>query len=288
MRFELPSLSVIIFCASMVAACSGAGVSKTLPAQHAPSAGGVPTDYTLVWSDEFDTPGLPDASKWGYDTFRNSRGWFNNELQYYSANRPVNARVESGQLIITARKESLSSAADYGGQLYTSARMVTNRKAAWTYGYFEVRAMLPCGRGTWPAIWMLASEGNWPDGGEIDIMEQLGKDPARIIGTIHSRQSGEQGSGGTANVPDACSAFHNYQMTWTADHILFGIDNVNYFEFKNAHTGNDATWPFDKPQYLILNLAIGGFGGLVDDSIFPAQMKIEHVRVYQQHPRSTD
>ena len=246
------------------------------------SAGGIPKGYKLVWSDEFDKPGLPDASKWGYDTSRNADGWYNNELQYYAENRLENERVENGQLIITARKEKLGSAPDYGGQSYTSARLLTRDKAAWTYGFFEVRAILPCGRGTWPAIWTLGTGGAWPDDGELDIMEQVGKEPAKIFGTTHSTLSGGMGIGGDTNLPDACTAFHNYQMTWTADHIMFGVDNVNYFEFKKATDATYAIWPFDKPQFMILNLAIGGnLGGPVDDNIFPAQMKIDYVRVYQ-------
>ena len=273
--------STIYSCAFVVAGC-GSWASTTQPVQLTTSVGGIPAGYKLVWSDEFDTPGLPDESKWGYDTSRNSTGWYNSELQYYAAERLENARVENGQLIITARKESLNKAADYGGQLYSSSRLLTRDKAAWTYGFFEVRAMLPCGMGTWPAIWTLGTGGAWPDDGELDIMEQVGKDPARIFGTTHSKLSGGVGIGGAMQLPDACSAFHNYQMTWTADHVLFGIDNVNYFEFKKVKTDTYAAWPFDKPQYLILNLAIGGaLGGPVDDNIFPVQMKIEHVRVYQ-------
>ena len=108
--------------------------------------------WTLVWSDEFSTAGLPDATRWDYDTDRNRTGWFNGELQYYARERLENAKVEGGSLVITARRENLTSASDYGGQNYTSARLVTRGKAAWKYGFFEVRAKLPCGGGAWPAI----------------------------------------------------------------------------------------------------------------------------------------
>jgi beta-glucanase (GH16 family) len=241
-----------------------------------------PANYKLVWSDEFDVPGLPDSTKWNYDTFRNPLGWYNNELQYYSANRLANARVEKGLLIITARKEDLTTAADYGGQHYTSARLVTNNKASWTYGFYEIRAKLPCGLGTWPAIWTLGTGGRWPDDGELDILEQTGANPTTILGTTHSVDSGGPGIGGRTTLTDACSAFHNYQMTWTADYVAFGVDNVNYFRFDNPKTGDKKAWPFDAPQYLLLNLAIGGaMGGTVDDSIFPVQMEVDYVRVYQ-------
>jgi beta-glucanase (GH16 family) len=240
-----------------------------------------------VWSDEFDVPGLPDSTKWNYDTFRNTQGWYNNELQYYSANRLANARVEKGLLIITARKEDLTTAADYGGQHYTSARLVTNNKASWTYGFYEIRAKLPCGLGTWPAIWTLGTAGRWPDDGELDIMEQTGANPTTIQANTHTLSSGGPGIDGRTTLTDACSAFHNYQMTWTADYVEFGVDGVNYFRFNNPKTGDKKSWPFDAPQYLLLNLAIGGaMGGTVDDSIFPVQMEVDYVRVYQSKPKN--
>jgi beta-glucanase (GH16 family) len=193
--------------------------------------------------------------------------------------------VENGLLIITARKEDLTTATDYGGQHYTSARLITNNKASWTYGFYEVRAKLPCGPGTWPAIWMLGTGGRWPDDGELDIMEQTGADPTTILGTTHTTNSGGPGIGGRTTVADACSAFHSYQMTWTADYVAFGIDDVNYFRYDNPKTGNTRDWPFDTPQYLILNIAIGGtLGGNVDDNIFPVQMVVDHVRIYQSKP----
>lgn len=244
--------------------------------------------WTLAWSDEFSVDGLPDASKWDYDTERNAVGWFNNELQYYARERPDNARVEGGRLIITARKESLPTAPDYGGQQYTSARLVTRGKADWTYGFIEVRAKLPCGQGTWPAIWMLGSGGRWPDDGEIDILEQGGQDKTRVLGTVHTRAynyfngSLGVGRGASAPLPDACSAFHNYQLTWSAQRIELGVDGAVYMVFDNPGTGDRARWPFDRPQYLILNLAIGGdLGGPVDPAFTTQQMEVDYVRVYR-------
>ena len=237
-----------------------------------------------MWADEFDTDGLPDATRWDYDTDRNALGWYNAELQYYARNRPENARVAGGKLIITARREDLRSASDWGGQHYTSARLVTRGKKDWTYGFFEIRAKLPCGRGTWPAIWTLGTGGIWPADGELDIMEQVGSNPTRVFGTAHTAISGGTGTGNAVIIPDACSAFHNYQMTWTASTIEFGVDGSTYYRMSNPHTGYNA-WPFDRSQYLLLNIAIGGtLGGTVDDTIFPVQMEIEHVRVYQPAP----
>ncbi len=248
----------------------------------------MPAGWVLVWSDEFDVNGLPDSSRWDYDTDRNAQGWYNSELQYYARARPENARVEGGRLIITARRENLTSASDYGGQNYTSARLVTRGKAQWTYGFVQVRAKLPCGVGTWPAIWMLGSKGAWPDDGEIDIMEQTGRAPTQILGTVHTKAyNGSIGTqkGSSTTLSDACSAFHNYQLTWTADKIQMGVDDVNYFEYANPKTNDYNQWPFGNPQYLLLNLAIGGtLGGSVDNAIFPVQMEVEHVRVYQAPP----
>ncbi len=251
----------------------------TLSGQAEPAA----PRYQLVWADEFDRDGLPDATRWSWDTQANKAGWYNNELQYYAADRAENARVENGRLIITARRESLADRPDHGGQRYTSARLITKGKAEWTYGMIEVRAKLPCGRGSWPAIWMLGATANWPDGGEIDIMEHVGKTPGDVFGTIHTRSTaGTYGNGGKIRVEDACTAFHDYQIVWTPDAISFAIDGKAYHRYRNAGTGA-AQWPFDQPQYLLLNLAIGGaMGGEVDDAIFPIRFEIDHVRVYQR------
>jgi beta-glucanase (GH16 family) len=263
--------------AALMAACGGGNGSIATPLP-----GGLPAGYTLVWADEFETPGLPDATKWVYDIERNALGWYNNELQYYSLARTENSRVADGKLIITARKEDLRGRADWGGQRYSSARLITRGQASWTYGHFEVRAKLPCGVGTWPAIWTLGSGGRWPDDGEIDIMEQVGSDPTRILGTVHTQISAGPGTGSSTRLADPCKAFHNYQMTWTPDEIAIGVDGLVYYRYPNPGTSY-SQWPFDRPQYLLLNVAIGGvLGGPVDDAIFPVAMEIEHVRIYQK------
>jgi beta-glucanase (GH16 family) len=242
----------------------------------------VPTGYTLVWSDEFSGDGLPDPAKWAYDTSFNHQGWHNHELQYYSRARSENARVRDGKLVLSARKESLSSAADWGGQAYSSARLITQGLREWTYGYFEIRARLPCGKGSWPAIWMLGSQGEWPTGGELDIMEQVGKAPTRVFSTVHSAAgSGGDGAGAAVELADVCSAFHVYQMHWTGQQVRFGVDGKSHFSYLNQGLGKHQ-WPFDAPQFLILNIAIGGdLGGPVDDAIFPLHMEVDYVRVYQ-------
>jgi len=244
---------------------------------------GLPAGYTLVWSDEFDRNGLPDESRWAYDTGMNKQGWHNREKQYYAGPRMENASVRDGKLVITARKESMSSLPDWGGQQYTSTRLITKGKAEWTYGYFEIRAKLPCGQGTWPAIWMLGSQGDWPASGELDILEHMGQKPEWVFSTVHTTTGhGGHGVGDGRVLKTACSGFHTYQMLWTPQEVRFGIDGQVHAAYPNLGKGS-AQWPFDKPQFLILNLAIGGdLGGEIDDRIFPIGYEVEFVRVYQQ------
>lgn len=250
-----------------------------------------PRGYELVFADEFDGEGMPDPDKWAYDTHRNAEGWYNNELQYYADARPENVRVEGGNLIIEARRETLDARAfgDYGGQEYTSTRLYTQGKAAWTYGFYEIRAKLPCQRGTWPAIWMLPEDPDvvWPEGGEIDIMEHVGYDPGVIHHSVHTKAFNfGRGTQKTTqyNLPTACEKFHRYQLLWTPDMLLFGLDDEPKFAFRKTRSGQ-SRWPFDEPMHLLLNIAIGGdWGGRkgVDDDALPARMEIDHVRVYQR------
>ena len=247
--------------------------------------------YRLVWNDEFNIDGLPDPTRWTYDVERNLEGWYNNELQYYSADRAENARVEGGRLIIEARMETLDPATtpDWGGQAFTSARLVTRERAGWTYGFFEVKAKVPCGRGTWPAAWLLpVADVEWPSGGEIDILEHVGHDPGVVHGTVHTtRYNHTRGSerGGRKRVADACGAFHRYQVLWTPEAINFGVDDVGFYAFRNDGRGDPATWPFDQPFYAILNLAVGGdWGGAegIDRRAFPETLEVDYIRVFQR------
>lgn len=242
-----------------------------------------PDGYQLVWSDEFTADGLPDPTKWAYDTEANATGWYNNEKQYYAVANPANSVQSGGMLHITARHERLSDAPDYGGQDYSSARLITKDRATWTYGYFEARARLPCGQGAWPAIWLLgASDLPWPQRGEIDIMEHINAEPA-IHGTLHTQATrGTAGNGARLPVAAPCDSFHLYQMHWTPDRITLSVDDLPFFRFKNPGTGPDA-WPFDGPFFLLVNLAVGGnWPGPVDDSIFPITFSLDYVRVYQK------
>ncbi|MBA7574960.1 hypothetical protein ES708_16776 [subsurface metagenome] len=235
----------------------------------------------LVWSDEFDYTGTPDNTKWSFDI--GGDGWGNNEAQYYT-NRLENAKVENGKLIITALKES------YGSNLYTSARLATRNKGDWLYAMVEVKAKLPEGIGTWPAIWMLSTDweyGGWPASGEIDIMEHVGFDMGNVHGAIHTEAyNGMIGTqrGGDIYIPDAHQAFHVYAIEWSEDSIHFIADDVRYYSYPNYNTGYER-WPYDKRFHLLVNIAIGGnWGGQqgIDDTIFPQTLEIDYVRVYQK------
>lgn len=233
-------------------------------------------ENTASWTEEFNTDGAPDASKWGYDIGGN--GWGNNELQYYTDG--LNASVNSGVLTITAKKEP------FAGKAYTSARMVTKNKADWLYGRFEIKAKLPKGRGTWPAIWMLPTEsvyGVWPNSGEIDIMEHVGYDLNNVHFTLHANAFyGGNGKGGAKVISTATDDFHIYRLDWTPYGIRGYFDNEKVFEYINPNSGY-ASWPYDKKFHMLLNIAVGGsWGGAqgVDDTIFPATMQIDYVRFY--------
>jgi len=241
-------------------------------------------DWELVWADEFDYNGLPDTAVWAYDV--GGQGWGNQERQYYTASRLENARVENGLLIIEARREPMDTNA------YTSARLVTRDKKEELYGRFEVRAKLPRGIGTWPAIWMLAAEqtygdGYWPHNGEIDIMEHVGYHQGHIHASTHSLKYywlvGTQRTD-TIFSADVSDTFHNYIMEWYPEKIQVFMDDSLYFTSPNDGTGWEA-WPFDKPFYMILNIAVGGaWGGQkgIDDSIWPQRMEVDYVRVYRR------
>lgn len=239
-------------------------------------------NWNLVWEDEFNGTGLPDASKWGYDT--GAGGWGNNELQNYSANRTENARQENGNLILEARRDW------YNGSEYSSARLVTKYKGDWTYGRVEVRAKVPLGQGLWPAIWMLPTDyeyGGWPASGEIDIMENFalgGIKPNTIEGNVHTKAYnhliGTNKGGTSAWLSNIEDNYHVYAVSWYQDKIDFEVDGQVYFSFANE--GNWEAWPFDKRFHLILNIAVGGTLGTTPDvNIFPKRMTVDYVKVYE-------
>jgi beta-glucanase (GH16 family) len=237
--------------------------------------------WNMVWSDEFEYSGLPDSKKWTAEV--GGHGWGNNELQFYTSGRIENARVENGMLTIEARKES------WENMNYTSARLVSKNKGDWQYGKIEVRAKLPKGRGTWPAIWMLGTTTpfKWPDDGEIDIMEHVGFNQGTVHASIHTKKfnhvAGTQKTA-TIQVADCSENFHVYSVEWDKDSVKAAVDGNYYFSFANEKTGYEA-WPFDNKMHLLLNIAVGGnWGGQqgVDETIWPQKMDIDYVRVYQR------
>jgi beta-glucanase (GH16 family) len=229
---------------------------------------------SLVWSDEFDTLGSPDYNKWGFDIGTGGGGWGNNELEYYT-NRQTNAVISNGTLKIIARKEI------YNGSSYTSARILSNSLYSFKYGKIEVRAKVPAGTGTWPAIWMLGNNvatAGWPACGEIDIMEQSGSQKSTIYGTMHyPTQAGQYGDGATTAITNASSAFHVYTALWTPSSIQLSVDSVVYYTLSNS-----PGLPFNQPFFIILNVAMGGnFGGTVDPAFTVDSMEVDYVRVYK-------
>jgi len=225
----------------------------------------------LLWSDEFNVDGAPNSTKWGYDT--GAGGWGNNELQYYT-NRPENVIVQGGSLKINTIKES------YLGSNYTSARLKSQGKFSFTYGRVDIRAKLPVGVGTWPALWMLGdnvSSLGWPACGEIDIMEHLGSDLNKIHGSLHSPNNyGGNSLSGITTITNATTEFHVYSVEWRSTSINFFVDNNLYFS-----SANNTGLPFNNNFFLIINNAMGGWGGTVEPNFVSSTFEIDYIRVYQ-------
>ena len=241
----------------------------------------------LVWSDEFDGPaGQPNAELWTYefgDGCPQNCGWGNNEIQYYT-NATKNAHVENGMLIIEAHKEMM------GGMQYTSAKLNSKKSGNWKYGRIDVRARIPQGLGTCPAIWMLPTDwkyGGWPESGEIDIMEHVGWTKDTLYGTVHTEaynHTKRTQKGRLFLQKEMGLRFHVYSIIWDEKKIDFLLDGNVYYTYINEGTGS-AVWPFDQQFYLIMNISVGGnFGGakgVETDNIWPQRMEIDYVRVYQ-------
>jgi len=241
----------------------------------------VTTMNKLVLQDEFDEDGAPNPDLWSFDL--GGSGWGNNELQFYT-DRPENAIVQNGYLIITAKKEN------FGGRDYTSARLKTQNIFSQKYGRFEARIKLPLGKGLWPAFWMLGSnieEVSWPQCGEIDIMEYLGNKPTEVFGTIH----GPGFSGGNSiskkyNLTNSRfdNKFHVFGVEWTENYINWYVDDVLYSQITRAKVEEEGgEWVFDNDFFMILNIAVGGNlpGSPNDETMFPQRMLVDYVRVYQ-------
>ena len=236
-------------------------------------------NYVKVWSDEFNTPGLPDSSKWGYEVGKVR----NNELQYYTSKRGENARIQDTVLIIEAHKES------YKGSDYTAASLISRYKGDWLYGKFEISAKVPTGKGTWPAIWMMPTNdeyGGWPRSGEIDIMEYVGFQPSKLYYNAHFQGtdgSGHQSEGAEATYDQPYNRFIKFTLVWTPDKMeWFADDQLVHTYLKQSD--NTKQWPFNKAFYMILNLAYGGAWGAqqgIDDTRLPHKFYVNYVRIYQ-------
>ncbi len=244
-----------------------------------------------IWSEEFNYAGLPDSSVWNYDLgdgCPNICGWGNSEVQIYT-NDLRNARVEDGKLIIEAHRET-------DGR-WTSARLKTQGKKTFRYGRIQFRAKLPAGSGTWPALWLLGENiptVGWPRCGEIDVMEHVGKNPARVQAAMHTSASyGNTQDKGATTVPDFDRAFHLYEVQWTPRRIRFFVDGKPFYTYQPQARTLD-NWPYDQPFFMIVNLAMGGnFGsdptyetnGLkngIDPALTMARMEIDYIRVYRK------
>lgn len=238
--------------------------------------------WKLVWKDDFEVPGAPNPANWTYE-----KGYVRNkEKQFYTVDRRENARVEGGKLIIEARKDG------FEGHEVTSASLTTQGKRDIQYGRIIVRAKIPTGKGTWPAIWTLGTDIStigWPKCGEIDMMENVGHHPDEMVFTVHRHKTpAEEGdthrSDGKMVVrPKAWEGFHDYELRWSPDRLMQYMDGELVHEYRKDPNAAPEQFPFNKPHYLILNLAIGGeWGGQqgIDDAIYPSRFEIDSVRVY--------
>lgn len=244
-------------------------------------------EWKVVWSDEFEEGELPDLSKWTYDI--GDWGWGNNELQYYTEGRKENARIENGNLIIEAHKNQK-------GEKWTSARLTTRGKTSFVYGKIEFKAKVPVGRGNWTAGWTLGDkyvdELSWPYCGEIDILECVGFEIDDQTGDGLHHASVHCGAyyfklnnqpTGITEVKSMNSEYHLYAIEWTPDYIKAFVDDKPYFTYED--TSDSLTWPFNEPQNIIVNLAMGGgWGGAqgMDESLTKQELVIDYVRVYER------
>lgn len=292
-------MTALVMTALVAAACQAAPAAEptvtpapTNTPQPVPEGSDM-QNLNLVWSDEFDGPAgtLPDPNKWGYDLGGN--GWGNKEWEYYT-NKAENASLDgSGNLVIQAIQVPDPAAGDlncwYGDCKFTSARLLTKGRYDFIYGRVEARMQIPYGQGIWPAFWMLSSDimkNPWPNGGEIDIMENIGKEPGIVHGTVHGPgYSGANGIGkglplGSGKYADD---FHIYAVEWEPNIIRWYVDGQQFFELKPESLPSGSKWVFDHPFFIIMNLAVGGqWPGYPDTStVFPQKLTVDYVRVYQ-------
>jgi beta-glucanase (GH16 family) len=286
----LPAVGRLLSCGLLASAAlccvqtHSKGRSVFGPATSVPLSSSAKPGWHLVWHDEFDKAIGPD---WTFDIGTGKAGWGNNERQFYTA-RLENARVENGALVIEARHERYSSSE------YTSARLKTEGRAAFTYGRIEARIQVPRGEGLWPAFWALGDDlrvVGWPRCGEIDVMENIGREPGSVHATVHGPgYSGNRGVGGFFDLPSGAFAdvFHLFAVEWDSSALRFSVDDTLYRSITPADV--PGAWVFGHPFFLLLNLAVGGRwpGDPNADTAFPARMKVDFVRVYDRSAVETE
>jgi beta-glucanase (GH16 family) len=266
-----------------------------VPAHARTDDGASQPAWTLVWSDEFDGEdgSAPDPANWTYDTGVGSNGWGNHELEYYTSRSPENVVIQNGNLVITALRETYTGP-DGITREYTSARLKTQDLFSLAYGRFEARIQIPYGQGLWPAFWMLGDnirDVGWPASGEIDIMENIGREPSAVHGTIHGPgYSGGSGIGASYTLPDDqrfADDFHVFAIEWEPGAIRFYVDDTLYKTTTPDNLPAGRAWVFDHPFFLILNVAVGGDwpGNPDSTTVFPQTMLVDYIRVYQIEPQ---
>ncbi len=279
------ALPLVALCA--IAMCGGSDTSAAPSPTSQPAAAKAP--WQLSWSDEFDGAdgSRPDPSRWVYDF--GGDGWGNQELETYT-DRPENSRIERGALVITARAEK-STGADGIPRDYTSARLKTLGRFSQAYGRFEARIKIPRGQGIWPAFWMMGvniDSRGWPDDGEIDVMENIGREPTTVHGTVHGPgYSGADAIGMPFQSPDGrpfADDYHLYAIEWEPSEIRWYADNHHYQTRRPSDLPANARWVFDHEMFMLLNVAVGGSwpGNPDQTTVFPQQMLVDYVRVYRR------
>ena len=271
---------------SRLAVAVAMALVASMPAVRSAASDPPDSPWLLVWSDEFNQPdgSAPDPAKWRYNTGRN--GWGNRELELYTRSTN-NARIEGGNLVIDARLEVID-----GKTNMTSARLLTWGRHSWTFGRFEARIKIPRGQGLWPAFWMLGANIDsvgWPRCGEVDIMENIGKEPGTVHGTVHGPgYHGTDGIGGPFTLPGGANFaddFHVYAVECESNQITWFVDGKPYFEVTPATLPKNTRWVFNEPKFMLLNLAVGGYwpGDPDSTTIFPQRMLVDYVRVYSRN-----
>ncbi len=292
--------AIVIGTTPLLSSCGGGGGSSNDAGAIQPLALNLPANYVLKWSDKFNGAGAP-STVWQYDLgapLLGGKVWGNNERQYYTSSTS-NVSTAGGELVIQPVAGLPSGAPTNLNLLASSGRITTDSASYYNalnstpYGFYEIRAKIPCVAGAWPAIWMMGKNGAWPARGEIDIMEWFGRyfagaaNQNQVQSGVHTTLNNGAGSKfGKVAVPTMCSQYNNFQLHWSANEILMGVNGVTTFSYKKPANATTSNWPFDQPAHILLNVAVGGnLGGAVNTSdIASMTMKVDYVKVWQPTP----